>query len=50
MCACGCLVLAVVIAALVYAFLHGLWLMMAAVLVVAALLGWLTKKMMAERK
>lgn len=50
MCACGCFVLAAVIAALVYAAIHGLWLMVAAVLLVAALLGWLGKKMMAARK
>ena len=50
MCACGCLVLAVVIAALVYTVMHGLWLATTAVLLVGALLGWLTRKMIEARK
>lgn len=50
MCACGCFVLAALIAAVVYTVMHGLWLATAAILAVAAVFGWLTKKMMAERK
>jgi hypothetical protein len=45
MCACGCFVLAVVIAALVYTVIHGLWLAAIGVVLVAALLGWLGTKM-----
>ncbi|HEX4133449.1 MAG TPA: hypothetical protein VHY84_02410 [Bryobacteraceae bacterium] len=44
MCACGCLVLVAVVAALVYCAMHGLWLIGAAVLLFAALIGWLGKK------
>jgi hypothetical protein len=50
MCACGCLVLAGIAAALVYTIMHGLWLLTALVLVFASLLGWLARKMMKERK
>ena len=45
MCACGCFVLAAVIAALVYTVMHGLWLAAAGVVLVAGLLGWLGRKM-----
>ena len=45
MCACGCFVLAAVIAALVYTVMHGMWLAAAAVVPVAALLGWLGRKL-----
>jgi hypothetical protein len=45
MCACGCFVLAAVIAALVFAIMHGLWLMAIAVMIAAAALGWLGRKM-----
>jgi hypothetical protein len=44
MCACGCFVMAAVIAALVYAVLHGLWFAAIAVLLFAGLLGWLGRK------
>ena len=50
MCACGCFVVAGLIAALGYTIMQGLWLATAGILAVAALFGWLTKKMMAERK
>jgi uncharacterized membrane protein len=50
MCACGCFLLLVVAAALVYTVMHGLWLLTIAVLVVAALIGWFGKKMAGARK
>jgi hypothetical protein len=50
MCACGCLVLAGIVAALAYTVVHGLWLLTAVMLVFAAVLGWLTRKMLKERK
>lgn len=50
MCACGCLVLIVIAAVIVFAVMHGLWLMLAAVLLVAAVLGWMGKRMMDARK
>jgi hypothetical protein len=50
MCACGCFVLAAVIAALVYSVMHGLWLLAIAVLVVAGLIGWLGRKMVISQK
>jgi hypothetical protein len=50
MCACGCFVLAALIAALVYGVMHGLWLLVAAALVLACILGWFSRKMtMANR-
>jgi hypothetical protein len=45
MCACGCFVLAAVIAALAYTVIHGLWLAAIGVVLVAALLGWLGRRM-----
>jgi threonine/homoserine/homoserine lactone efflux protein len=50
MCACGCLVLAGIVAALVYTIMHGLWLLTAVVLLIAAVLGWLARRMFKERK
>lgn len=50
MCACGCFVLAAVIAALVYSVMHGLWLLAIAVLLVSGLIGWLGRKMAVSRK
>lgn len=50
MCACGCFLLAAVVAALVYTVMHGLWLLTAAVLIVAALIGWFGKKMASHQK
>jgi len=50
MCACGCFVLAAVIAALVYSVMHGLWLLTIAVLVVTGLIGWLGRKMVISQK
>jgi hypothetical protein len=43
-CACGCFLLAALVAAFVYCVMHGLWLLAAAVLLLSALLGWLGKK------
>jgi membrane protein implicated in regulation of membrane protease activity len=50
MCACGCFVLAAVIAALVYTVMHGLWLAAIAVLLFTAALGWLGRKMAVSRR
>ncbi len=50
MCACGCLVVAVLIVAIVYAVMNGMWLMLTAVLIVAALLGWFGRKMFVSRR
>ena len=49
MCACGCFVLAAVIAALVYSVMHGLWLLAIAVLLATALIGWLGRKMVVSQ-
>jgi membrane protein implicated in regulation of membrane protease activity len=49
MCACGCFVLAAVIAALVYTVIHGLWPAAIAVLLFAGLVGWLGRKMFVSR-
>jgi len=49
-CACGCFLLAAIVGALVYAAMHGLWLLALAVLVVAALTGWFSRKMAAAPK
>jgi membrane protein implicated in regulation of membrane protease activity len=45
MCACGCLILAGVVATLVYAVMHGLWLLVAAAVAVSLLIAWLGRKM-----
>jgi hypothetical protein len=50
MCACGCFLLAAVVAALVYTVMHGLWLLTVAVLIVAALIGWFGKKITSARR
>jgi hypothetical protein len=44
MCACGCFLLAALVAALIYCVMHGLWLLAAAVLIVSGVLGWLARK------
>jgi hypothetical protein len=44
MCACGCFLLAALVAAFVYFVMHGLWLGAAAVLFFAGALGWLGRK------
>ena len=41
--------MAVVIAGLVYAIMHGLWIVAVAVLLFAGLLGWLGRKMFVSR-
>ncbi len=46
MCACGCFLLAGLTGALVFSVMHGLWLMAAGVVAVAALVGWLGAKAM----
>jgi hypothetical protein len=46
MCACGCFLLAGVIAALAYCVLHGLWPLAAVVVALACLIGWLGAKTM----
>ena len=46
MCACGCFLLAGLTAALVFCVLHGLWLMAAGVVALAAVTGWLGAKAM----
>jgi membrane protease YdiL (CAAX protease family) len=43
-CACGCFLLAGILAALIYCVMHGLWLLAVAVFLVAVVLGWLAKK------
>jgi hypothetical protein len=45
MCACGCFVLVAVIAAVVYAVTHGLWLAAIVVVLAAGLIGWLVRGM-----
>ena len=45
MCACGCFVIVAIVAVLAYAVIHGLWVTAIAVLLIAALLGWLGRKM-----
>jgi threonine/homoserine/homoserine lactone efflux protein len=45
MCACGCFVLAAVIAVVVYAVMHGLWLLAVMAVLGSAFLVWLGRKM-----
>jgi hypothetical protein len=49
MCACGCFLVAVIAAGLVYTVMHGLWLATAGIVVLAALIGWFGKKAAASR-
>ena len=44
MCACGCFLIAAVVAALVYTVMHGMWLAAAGVVAAAAVVGWFGKK------
>jgi hypothetical protein len=44
MCACGCFLVVAVLAALVYCVMHGLWLAAVGVVLVAVLIGWLSRK------
>lgn len=44
MCACGCFLVAAIVAGLVYTVMHGLWLATAGIVVLAALIGWFGKK------
>jgi hypothetical protein len=44
MCACGCFLIAAIIAAIVYFVIHALWLPVVGLLIFAALIGWLGKK------
>jgi hypothetical protein len=46
MCACGCFLLAGLAGALLFCIVHGLWLMAAGVVALAALIGWLGAKAM----
>jgi hypothetical protein len=46
MCACGCILVLGLAGALVYCFLHGLWIMAAVVVAVGCLIGWLGAKAM----
>ncbi len=46
MCACGCLVLVGLVAAVAYCVVHGLWIVAAGVVVLAGVLGWLGVKAM----
>jgi membrane protein implicated in regulation of membrane protease activity len=48
-CACGCFLLAAILAALVYSVMHGLWLLAIAVLLFAAVVAWFGKKAAASR-
>lgn len=50
MCACGCLILAAIAAGLTYTIMHGLWLLTAVILTFTGVLGWLGRKMFAERR
>jgi membrane protease YdiL (CAAX protease family) len=50
MCACGCFIVAAVLAALVYSVMHGLWAIAAGVLIMAIVLGWFGKKAAGRRK
>jgi hypothetical protein len=49
MCACGCFVVAALVAAIVYGVLHGLWLMVAAAVLLAIVFGWFGKKITGPR-
>jgi hypothetical protein len=50
MCACGCFLIAGIIAALVYCVIHALWIPAAVVVIFAAGIGWLGKKAAGSRK
>jgi hypothetical protein len=49
MCACGCFLLVAVAAGLAYCVMHGLWLIAVAVLLLAALIAWLSKKTLSKK-
>jgi hypothetical protein len=44
LCACGCFLIVAVVAGLVYTVMHGMWPMAAAILLFAAVTGWLGRK------
>jgi hypothetical protein len=50
MCACGCFLVLIIVAALVYSVMHGLWLAVVAVVLFAAVVGWFGQKAAASRK
>lgn len=49
MCACGCFLVAAIVAALVYCVMHALWLPLVLVLLFAAVIGWFGRKAAASR-
>jgi hypothetical protein len=49
MCACGCFLIAAIVAGLIYTVMHGMWMTAAGVLVAAGLIGWFGKKAAAAR-
>lgn len=50
MCACGCFLVAAIVAGLAYTVMHGMWLGTAGIVVVAAVIGWFGKKAAAARR
>ena len=49
MCACGCFLVAAIVAGLVYTVMHGMWLATAGIVVLAGLIGWFGRKAAASR-
>jgi O-antigen/teichoic acid export membrane protein len=49
MCACGCFIVAALIAVVVYGVMHGLWLIVGGAILVACVLAWFGKKMAGGR-
>jgi hypothetical protein len=50
MCACGCFLVLIVVGALFYSVMHGLWLAATAVVLFAAIVGWFGRKAAGARK
>jgi hypothetical protein len=50
LCACGCFLLAAIVAALAWCILHGLWWAVAGIVIVTGLIGWFARKTAVARK
>jgi hypothetical protein len=50
MCACGCFLIVAIVAGLVYSVMHGMWLLVGAIILFAAIAGWFGRKAAGARK
>jgi hypothetical protein len=50
LCACGCFLLAAIVAALVYCVLHALWWAVAGIVLFTGLIGWFSRKAIQSKK